>query len=157
MINLIWAMDLNNLIGKNNKIPWHYKEDLLYYKNKTEGNIVLMGEKTYYSLKEYYKTKALPYKKIYVASINKIEGSDFILVNDIKKFLENYDDKEDIWIVGGKTIYELSLPYASKLYITIVLETYDGDTYMNNLDLKEYKLISSELKQPLVFLEYERK
>ena len=51
MIKLIWAMDKNWLIGKENKIPWHYKEDLLYYKEKTAGQIVLMGDNTYFSLK----------------------------------------------------------------------------------------------------------
>ena len=51
MISLIWAMTKDHLIGKDNKIPWHIKEDLLYYKEKTNNQIVLMGENTYYSLK----------------------------------------------------------------------------------------------------------
>ena len=67
---MIWAMDEDFLIGKDDQIPWHIKEDLLYYKSKTKGQTVLMGEATYYSLKGYYKTKPLPYGKIYVASIN---------------------------------------------------------------------------------------
>ena len=70
MISLIWAMTEDHLIGIDDKIPWHIKEDLLYYKSKTKGQIVLMGEATYYSLKGYYKTKPLPYGKIYVASLN---------------------------------------------------------------------------------------
>ncbi|MBQ4356793.1 MAG: dihydrofolate reductase, partial [Acholeplasmatales bacterium] len=54
MINMIWAMDKNNLIGDGNRIPWHVKEDLIYYKNKTKGQTVLMGDATYFSLKSYY-------------------------------------------------------------------------------------------------------
>ena len=73
MISLIWAMDINWLIGIDDKLPWHYREDLLYYKEKTAGKTVLMGDKTYYSLKGYYKTKPLPYGKIFVASLDKLE------------------------------------------------------------------------------------
>ena len=51
MIKLIWAMDEERLIGKDNLIPWHCKEDLLYYKETTKGQTVLMGEATYDSLK----------------------------------------------------------------------------------------------------------
>ena len=87
MIKLIWAMDKNWLIGKENKIPWHYKEDLLYYKEKTAGQIVLMGDNTYFSLKGYYKTKPLPYAKIYVASLNDLKLDDAIVINDLKGFL----------------------------------------------------------------------
>ena len=71
MINMIWAMDKNNLIGDGNRIPWHIKEDLIYYKNKTKGQVVLMGDATYFSLKSYYKTKPLPYGKCYIATIDK--------------------------------------------------------------------------------------
>ena len=83
MISLIWAMDINWLIGIDDKLPWHYREDLLYYKEKTAGKTVLMGDKTYYSLKGYYKTKPLPYGKIFVASLDKLELEDAIVVNDI--------------------------------------------------------------------------
>ena len=55
MINLIWAMDDNWLIGKDNRMPWHVKEDLLYYKEKTLGKTVFLGYNNYVSLKGYYK------------------------------------------------------------------------------------------------------
>ena len=57
MINMIWAMDEDFLIGKDDQIPWHIKEDLLYYKSKTKGQTVLMGEATYYSLNLYHMVK----------------------------------------------------------------------------------------------------
>ena len=67
MINLIWAMDENQLVGKDDRIPWHIKEDLVYFKNKVKDKTVLMGDTTYYSLKGSYKDKPLPYGTIYVA------------------------------------------------------------------------------------------
>ena len=109
MINLIWAMTKDNLIGKGNLMPWHIKEDLVYYKNKTAGKTVVMGEETYYSLKGYYKTKPLPYGTIYVASLNTdLKLDDAIVINDLIDFVSNF--KDELWVVGGATIYKLTLP-----------------------------------------------
>ena len=158
MISMIWAMDKNWLIGKNNQIPWHYKEDLLYYKGMTNGKTVLMGDKTYYSLKGYYKDRPLPYNKIYVASLDKLVLEDAILVPDINKFLS--ETKEDIIVVGGAMIYKLSLPYASRLYITHIDKSFDGDTYFPKFDLGSFEKISSrrsEINPELEFAVYERR
>ena len=140
MISLIWAMDKNNLVGIDDKIPWHIKEDLLYYKAKTKGQTVLMGDQTYFSLKGYYKDKPLPYGKIYVATIDKslnIDGCE--MVYDINAFLKNVDF--DLWVVGGATIYKLSLPYANRLYISFVKGEYQGNRYFPKINFDEYKLI----------------
>ncbi|MCR5113969.1 MAG: dihydrofolate reductase [Acholeplasmatales bacterium] len=139
MINMIWAMDENNLVGKGDRIPWHIKEDLLYYKSKTKGQTVLMGDTTYFSLKGYYKDKPLPYGKIYVATIDKslvIDGCE--MVYDIISFLKRVDF--DLWVVGGATIYKLSLPYADRLYISFVKGTHEGDRYFPTIDYSKYKL-----------------
>ncbi len=139
MISLIWAMDKNNLVGIDDKIPWHIKEDLLYYKSKTKGQTVLMGDTTYYSLKGYYKDKPLPYGKIYVATIDKnlvIDGCE--MVYDLISFLQNVDF--DLWVVGGATIYKLSLPFADRLYISFVKGEYKGNRYFPQIDFNKYKL-----------------
>lgn len=154
MISLIWAMSEKGLIGKDNKIPWHVKEDLMYYKEKTKGQVVLMGENTYDSLKGYYKTRPLPYGKIYVASLSKRSFPDAIKVSDVAFFLST--TKEDIFVVGGATIYKLSLPYANKLYISLIKGDYEGDTYFPKLDLSEYHLISERETEKVKYLVYER-
>ena len=94
MINMIWAMDENNLIGIGDKIPWHIKEDLLYYKSKTKGQTVLMGDTTYFSLKGYYKTKPLPYGKIYVATLDRtLALDDAEMVYDLNEFIKNFKEE----------------------------------------------------------------
>ncbi len=154
MINMIWAMDENNLVGNGDKIPWHIKEDLLYYKSKTKGQVVLMGDTTYFSLKGYYKDKPLPYGKIYVATIDKslvIDG--VIMVYDLVSFLEN-NNEDDLWVVGGATIYKISLPYANRLYISFVKGTHEGDRYFPKINFDDYKLIwekNSDLVRYTVF------
>ena len=154
MISLIWAMSEKWLIGKENKIPWHVKEDLLYYKEKTKGQTVLMGENTYDSLKGYYKTKQLPYGKIFVASLSNRLFDDAIKVSDVVSFLAN--NKEDLFVVGGASIYKLSLPYADKLYISIIKGDYDGDTYFPSFSLDDYLLVSSNETEKVKYLVYER-
>ena len=140
MINLIWAMTKDNLIGKGNLMPWHIKEDLVYYKNKTAGKTVVMGEETYFSLKGYYKTRPLPYGTIYVASLNPdLKLDDAIVINDLIGFVTNY--KDELWVVGGATIYKLTLPYADRLYISFVKGNYEGDKYFPQIDYSNYKLI----------------
>ena len=155
MINMIWAMDESFLIGKDDLIPWHIKEDLLYYKSKIKGQTVLMGEATYYSLKGYYKTKPLPYGKIYVASINSdLKLDDAVVINDVDSFLKNIN--EDIWVVGGATIYKLSLPYADRLYISFIKGKHEGNKYFPHIDFSNYKLIWEEESELVRYTLFER-
>ena len=155
MINLIWAMTKDNLIGKGNLMPWHIKEDLVYYKNKTAGKTVVMGEETYYSLKGYYKTKPLPYGTIYVASLNTdLKLDDAIVINDLIDFVSNY--KDELWVVGGATIYKLTLPYADRLYISFVKGNYEGDKYFPQIDYSKYKLIWDNETDLVHYTLYER-
>lgn len=154
MISLIWAMDENWLIGKDNLLPWHYPNDLKYFKNKTKDQSVLMGDLTYQSLKTYYKTKPLPFKKVYVANILDVKYPDAIHVKDIFEFIK--DIKEDIFVIGGKTIYKLMLPYADRLYITYVLKAHEGNVYFPKFDLSKFRLIYKKLENQLIFSTYER-
>ena len=156
MINLIWAMDENNLVRNGDKIPWHIKEDLLYYKSKTKGKVVLMGDTTYFSLKGYYKDKPLPYGKIYVATIDKnlkIDGVE--MVYDIFEFLNN-NPEEELWVVGGATIYKLSLPYADRLYISFIKGSHEGDRYFPKINFDEYKLIWENVSELVRYTIYEK-
>jgi len=155
MISMIWAMDENWLIGKDNVLPWHYPKDLAYFKNKTKNEAVLMGDMTYQSLKGYYKTKPLPFKKVYVANIMDVSYPDAIHVKDIFSFIK--ETKEDVFVIGGKTIYKLLLPHADRLYITYVLKRHEGNVYFPSFDLSEFKLIDKKMEDGLIFATYERK
>ena len=157
MIKLIWAMDKNNLIGKENKIPWHYKKDLQYFKNHTQNQDVLMGKNTYLSLKTYYKDRPLPFKKIYVASNTLNDNNEYVLVKDLTNFLQNYPKEKDLFVCGGSMIYEKALEYADYLYVTKINEEYDGDAYFPYYDENNYNLIKQNNIDVLSFCVYERK
>lgn len=155
MIHLIWAMTKNHVIGLQNKMPWHIKEDLIYYKEHTAGKTVVMGENTYYSLKGYYKSKPLPYGKIYVASLNEnLILEDAIVISDVIQLFKT--TREDLWVVGGATIYQLALPYADTLYISWVKKEYEGDTYFSEIDFTKFRNSYKKETDLVLYTIYER-
>lgn len=155
MIRLIWAMDENWLIGNGNVLPWHYPSDLKHFKEQTKDTHVLMGDLTYQSLKGYYQNKPLPFRKISVANLVPTHYQDATCVQDVKAFLK--EAKEDIFVIGGKTIYALALPFADQLWITYVLNHHEGDVYFPKFDLSEFSLIQKRLEPGLIFATYERR
>lgn len=155
MIKLIWAMDENWLIGKDNELPWHYPSDLKYFKSQTKDAHVIMGDMTYHSLKGYYKNKPLPFRKISVANLEPSTYEDAVWVSDIQSFFKEVN--EDVFVIGGKTIYQLSLPYADELYITYVLSHHEGNVYFPKFDLSDFKLVDKRMEPGLIFAKYERR
>ena len=158
MISLIWAMDKNNLIGKDNDLPWHYSDDLKYFKEKTNGKTVIMGEKTFYSI--YNRLgKPLPNRKNIVATLDEsFKRDDVEVIYDLIKFLkENEDTEEEFFVIGGKQIYSLSLPYAKRLYITHINEEHQGNVYFPQIEYNNYNVIAKKTIDVLDFVIYERK
>lgn len=156
MISIIVAIGKNNLIGKGNDLPWNYPEDLKYFRKKTSGKTVLMGEATFYSIHSRIG-KPLPNRKNIVATFDenfKYDGVE--VIHDLVSFLKEKHD-EEIFIIGGKQIYKVSLPYADRLYITHVNKEHEGDVFFPEIDYEKYNLISSEKNGYLDFSVYERK
>lgn len=154
MINLIWAMDENWLVGKDNLLPWRYAEDLIYFKKITSNKRVLMGHNTYKSMKHYYNNKPFPFSEVYVATSQQITYEDCFIVNDVIAFLQ--DNKEELFIIGGPKIYDLAMPFARRLYITYVLDRHVGNVYFTKFNLSKFKLVSSSKVNKLIFAIYER-
>lgn len=157
MISLIWAMDIDNCIGKNNMLPWHYKEDLKYFRSKIKNKRVLLGMNTYESILSY-RTTLFPDSTYYLVTRKnvKIDGVD--IINDLDEFLNKKID-EDIFVIGGASIYEKTLPIADYLYVTIVNKHHDGDAYFPQIDYSLFDLVE-EIKgedPDLTFKVYRRK
>ncbi|WCA22254.1 dihydrofolate reductase [Candidatus Phytoplasma oryzae] len=164
MISLIVALDSNFLIGNDNKLPWHYPEDILFFKKKTLKKDVLMGSKTYYSLRNYYKKKTLPFRKIYIANseINVnlsqiIEQKTFLIKNLILFLKKCYENKKDIIIIGGSQIYKQSLPLVQKMFITHILKRYKGNKFFPFFNYNDFNIIKKKISNELIFVTYLRK
>lgn len=154
MINIIVAIAKNNVIGKNNEIPWHYPEDLQYFKEVTMGKNVLMGSKTFDSIIKRLG-KPLPGRNNIVLTRNKdFSYPGVTVINDLESFLKSQTD--DIFIIGGSSIYRQTLAYADKLYITFIDEEYEGDTFFPEIDFQNYQLIEKKERGKLTFCVYQR-
>jgi len=152
---MIFAIDKNRLIGSNNNLPWHYPEDLAYFKKTTLGHTVLMGQNTFLSILSSLG-KPLPGRKSVVVSKTPFSYPDIVILDDLVTYLKGEHD-EEIFVIGGKSVFEQSLPYAQKLYITHINKEYEGNVYFEGLDLSLFDLIQSNKSGDLVFAIYERK
>lgn len=146
MINLIVATDLNNAIGKNGKMPWGFvKADLLYFKKVTMGHPVIMGRKTWESLPE--SVKPLPGRTNIVVSRNTPcgirDGVYFVIsIEDAIRIALTMDS--DPFIIGGGQIYEQSMPYVERIFITRIDEDFEySDTFFPEIDEQKWETIVS--------------
>lgn len=136
MIKMIYASDVNGVIGKDNKLPWHLPSDLKRFKELTFDQYVVMGRKTYESLPERFRP--LPGRiNIVLSRENKIDHPEVITLGLLKSFLtvarmpdSPYADK-DIWIIGGASIYEAVMDYVDEIHHTQVLGEYEGDAFFD--------------------------
>lgn len=155
MISLIVAIANNNVIGKNNKLPWHYKEDMQYFKEMTLNNTVIMGEMTFKSIISYLN-KPLAGRKSVIATLTDYEYDDVEKTNDIISYLNNYPKDEEIFIIGGKIIYDITLDLADRLYITHINKDFDGNVFFKEIDYSKYNKVSERISGELNFSIYER-
>ncbi|CAM11420.1 Dihydrofolate reductase [Candidatus Phytoplasma australiense] len=160
MINLITAFDSNYLIGSDNKLPWHYPQDLHFFKKTTLNQEVLMGHQTYLSLKSYFKDKPFNFKKTYVAARNKglqLDGCEVVF--DLLTFLKTFliQKKSHLFVIGGRQIYQQSLPFVDNLYITYILNRHKGNVYFPPVNWQDFQLIQKTIQPQLIFAFYKRK
>lgn len=136
MVKLIVAIGPKGLIGKDNSMPWHIKDEFKHFKETTMGHDLFMGRKTFESL-----PGKLPGRKHIVLSRNNVEGADNVVHNDheVKELFGKYKNKSEVlFIAGGKSIYENYYNEADELIISEVETDASGDTYLN-LDLSGWK------------------
>jgi dihydrofolate reductase len=151
LISIITAVSENGVIGKDNHLPWSFPEDLKYFRETTRGHVVIMGRKTYESMGQ-----ALPNRVNIVISRDKnytLSDALTTLSLDTAIKLAKEKEKNEVFIIGGASIYAQALPLADKLYITKIKGVYEGDTYFP--DYAEFKTVLSEKKSTdgnLVFL-----
>jgi len=163
VLSFIAAVSENNAIGRHNGLPWYLPEDLKFFKRITTGKPVIMGRKTFESL-----GKALPGRLNIVLSGNKDlalpEG--VLLYDDVNAAIERLqaEGTEEAFIIGGGKIFESTLSYADRMYITrvhTVIE--DADAFFPEIDHTHWKLVWEEKhkaderhKYDYTFQQYER-
>lgn len=137
MLSFVVAVSENNVIGKDNSLIWHLPSDLRRFKEITlsESKTMIMGRKTFEALPQ-----VLPGRKHIILTRNKnykVENEAVTIINDIASIKPMIEAKEEFFVIGGGEIYKLLMPYAKKLYLTIVHENFSGDTFFP--DYKEFQ------------------
>lgn len=130
---MISARAANGVIGRGNGLPWNLPEDLKFFKQTTSGHAVLMGLNTWNSLpvkplKNRKNFILCPEGTTVVIPDGYYENTSVELVHDIDKFLQR-TDIEDVFIMGGASVYKLFIDKVDELYLTMISEEVEGDVY----------------------------
>lgn len=162
-MNLIVAVDKNYGIGKDGKLLCSLPSDLKYFKEKTTGKVVVMGRSTLESLP---KSKPLPNRtNIILTSKKDYKVENAVVLHDMESLMEELNKyrSNDIFILGGASVYNELLPICDSLYITKIDHEFDADCFITNVDnLPNFKLVwSSETFEEngikFKFTEYKRR
>lgn len=141
MISFIVAMDENRAIGKDNQLPWHLPEDLKFFKRVTMGHPIAMGRKTHESI-----GRILPGRENIIITRQsgyQCEGCTvFYSAEEFVNYCRNQDG--EIFVIGGAEIFKETFQYVDRLYITMIHEEFEGDTFFPEFDETEWQLTSSE-------------
>jgi dihydrofolate reductase len=140
VISLIVAMARNRVIGANNKIPWRLPNELQLFKKLTMGHHIVMGRKTYESI-----DRLLPGRTTVIVTRQRgyqVPGA--VVANSVDEALRACSADEECFVIGGADLFRETLPIADRLYLTTVDAEPAGDTYMPEIDMREWKETSSE-------------
>ena len=141
MISIIVAVSEDWGIGKDNELLWHISEDLKRFKRLTTGNTVIMGKRTWESLPR----RPLPGRKNIVLTDDKTETiENAVTAYSIEDSLSKCEKDEEIFVMGGGSIYRQFMPIADRLYITHVHKKAPADIYFPEIDLKIWKITEKE-------------
>lgn len=151
----IAAVDSNWAIGNKNRLLTNIPADMKFFREKTNGHVVVMGRKT---LESFPNGLPLKNRTNIVLTENKgYQVKDAVIVHTEEELLEELKkyDSEEIYIVGGESIYRMMIPYCDTAYITKIDHAYEADTYFPNLDeMDGWKMTEESEEQTCFDLEY---
>lgn len=146
----IVAMASNRVIGRAGTLPWHFPEDLKFFKRTTLGHPILMGRTTFESI-----GRPLPGRQNIVLSRTMETRDGLTFIRDVTELSTVCPEAETIFVIGGAQVYAELLPQCASLYLTLVKEAYEGDTFLPPFEhLFELKEVLEET-EALEFRYYE--
>jgi dihydrofolate reductase len=131
--------------AKEGRIPWHYKEDFIHFKNTTMGNACVMGRNTYNEINEFLGEAALksvlPGRTCYVISTTLIELPNATVIKSLDEITS------DVFVIGGAQLYEAALQVASTVYLTIINKNFSCDVFFDVQYVQEHFTSTTESVQ----------
>ena len=137
MLMMIFACDLNGVIGKNSDLPWRQSTDLQFFKKTTLGKTVVMGRKTWDSL-----PFPLPGRRNIVISRSNRDDVEVMSIEEVRGLAKT----DDLFVIGGGEIYSIFIEESSVIYRTIIdSKIEDGDTFAPEINPEDFSLESEEI------------
>jgi dihydrofolate reductase len=117
------AMAKNRVIGKDNRLPWHFKSDMKHFKELTLGHTVIMGRKTFESI-----GRPLPGRENFVLSRTSKEYQGVRRFDSVEKAFKEVKTKH-CFVIGGSQVYKETLSHVKGIYLTAIDQEFEGDTF----------------------------
>ena len=148
-ISLIACIANNRTIGKDGKIPWHLPSDLKFFKETTLNSSIIMGRKTFQSLPGVLPQRfhIVLSRKDGMLDNTPEPGNLVITVNSKDAALTVSKFYPNVFVIGGEDIYKLFIDVADRIYLSVLPINVDGDAFFPEIDLNDWKIVSTELVQ----------
>lgn len=150
-ISIIAAIDEKGGIGKNNKIPWHIRKDLIRLRDMTRNRLVILGRNSYESMAGYYDIsgREMPAREYIVLTKNKdfkSERKNTFTATSIKAVLDRIEKsgEKEVFVIGGATIYAQFMKFTDRLYLTTVKGNFNCDTFFPDYSKFKKELFSEK-------------
>lgn len=160
-LSLVWAMGRNRVIGIDNRLPWRLPADLKHFRALTTGHTILMGRKTYESF-----PRPLPDRHHVIITTDRHyqAASGCLVVHSLDAALKAADAEDEVFVIGGGSLYEQTLPRADRLYVTLIDADFVGDTRFPDFDEANWREVArddyvpdEQNPYPYSFVTFERK
>lgn len=142
IISIIAAVANDQAIGKGQQLLCHLPADLKHFKSLTTGHAIIMGRKTFESLPK----GALPHRtNIVLTTQNHVQYDGCLIAKSVEEAFQLAKDDDEIFIIGGATLYEQTIDKADRLYITRIYETFpDADVFFPTIDPNQWSMTTEE-------------
>ena len=129
-LSLICAASANGVIGMDNRLPWRLPADLARFKKLTMGHPILMGRKTFESI-----GKPLPGRtNLVVTRQADFKACGCLVAHSLQEALQRCENEEQVFVIGGETLYREALPLADRIYLTRIHRDFEGDRFLFPID-----------------------
>lgn len=161
MISLIAAVAKNHVLGKDNQLLWNLPEDMRYFRETTRGKPVIMGRKTWESLPDSFRP--LPGRHNIVVSLNPdFQAPGATLASSLEDAIAKAGDISEVFVIGGAELFIQALQMASRLYLTEIEDSFDGDVFFPEVLSEDWLEISRKPQSgnsglTFSFVEYQRR
>ncbi len=140
IVSLVAAMSENRVIGRRGQLPWHLPKDLKHFKTLTVDHTVIMGRKTFDEIKRPLDNR----RNVVITRNHAFQPHGVTVVPSLDEALALGATEEEVFVIGGGTVFRLALPRADRLYLTIIHARIEGDTYFPAFDAAAWVLESEE-------------